>query len=68
MGAFAVQLLSPVLEAGNPVSGLFAYLDPGTGSFLLQMLIGGLLAGMFTMKQYWTQIKLSFMRGDNKNA
>ena len=39
----------------------YAYLDPGTGSLLIQMLIGGVIAGMYTIKLYWYQLK-SFIR------
>lgn len=35
----------------------WAYLDPGTGSYLFQMAIGSMLAGMFTMRLYWQKIK-----------
>jgi hypothetical protein len=37
-----------------------AYLDPGTGSFILQMLVAGLLGGLFTLKIYWRKIKSFF--------
>jgi hypothetical protein len=35
----------------------FAYLDPGTGSFIIQLLIAGLLAASFTVKLFWGKIK-----------
>ena len=31
----------------------FAYLDPGTGSFLLQMLIAGFFGFLVTIKSWW---------------
>jgi hypothetical protein len=34
-----------------------AYLDPGTGSLILQMLIAGIVGTMFTIKLYWYQFK-----------
>jgi len=34
-----------------------AYLDPGTGSYILQLLLGGLFAGLFTLRIYWDRIK-----------
>lgn len=34
-----------------------AYLDPGSGSFLLQLLLGGLLGLAFVLKTYWRQFK-----------
>jgi hypothetical protein len=34
-----------------------AYLDPGTGSFMLQMLIAGIMGALFTIKLYWYRLK-----------
>ena len=35
-----------------------AYIDPGTGSYIFQLLIAGFLAGIFFIKTFWTKIKL----------
>jgi len=34
-----------------------AYLDPGTGSYVLQMIIAGLLGAAFAIKMSWLRIK-----------
>ncbi|NTV31105.1 hypothetical protein HGA91_03980 [candidate division WWE3 bacterium] len=34
-----------------------AYLDPGTGSYLIQLLIGGAVGGGFLIKTYWAALK-----------
>lgn len=39
-----------------------AYVDPGTGSYLLQILIAGILGAAFALKLYWTRIK-NFLSG-----
>lgn len=39
---------------------LFAYLDPGTGSYFLQMFIAGFMGGLFTLKVFWKKIKTFF--------
>ena len=44
----------------------YAYLDPGTGSMLIQGLIGAIAALGVTLKLYWHKIKLMF-RGRNKD-
>lgn len=31
----------------------WAYVDPGTGSYLFQLAAAGLLAGMYTLRRYW---------------
>ncbi len=35
----------------------FAYLDPGTGSYVLQLVLGALFAGLFTIKLWWARFK-----------
>ena len=35
----------------------YAYLDPGTGSMMLQALIGALAGGLVMARNYWTKIK-----------
>ena len=39
-----------------------AYLDPGTGSLLLQMLIGGLSAALAIAAGFWARIVAVFRR------
>jgi len=34
-----------------------AYLDPGTGSYVWQMLLAALVGGLFALKMYWQRIK-----------
>jgi hypothetical protein len=34
-----------------------AYIDLGTGSYVLQALIGGLMVGLFVLKSYWNKLK-----------
>ena len=35
-------------------SNAWAYIDPGTGSYLFQVAAAGLLAGVYTMRRYWS--------------
>jgi hypothetical protein len=35
---------------------VFAYLDPGTGSMLVQLLVGGVAAAAVAAKLYWYRI------------
>ena len=39
-----------------------AYLDPGTGSFLVQMLIAGAVGAVFVIKMFWYKIKAGIAR------
>ena len=40
-----------------------AYLDPGTGSFILQVLVGGAFGSMLMLKHYWHRVKEAFTPG-----
>jgi hypothetical protein len=44
-----------------------AYLDPGSGSFILQLILASLLGGLFILKTYWKKIS-SFFRGKSSNG
>jgi hypothetical protein len=37
---------------------ILAYLDPGTGSYALQILLATMFGGMFALKQSWNELKL----------
>ena len=38
-----------------------AYVDPGTGSYIFQLLLAGLLGALYLLRQYWSRVK-SFAR------
>ncbi len=40
----------------NP-SPAYGYLDPATGSMVWQIVVGGLVAGLATVKMYWRSIR-----------
>jgi hypothetical protein len=40
----------------------YAYLDPGTGSFILQMLLAGVLAAGASVKLFWHRLKSAWVR------
>jgi hypothetical protein len=41
---------------------LSAYLDPGTGSYMLQLLIAGLASAFLAVKIFWNNIVLFFKK------
>jgi len=43
-----------------------AYLDPGSGSFLIQLLLAGIVGAGFIIKVYWKKIKGLFTRSTPK--
>ncbi|MGI9285418.1 MAG: hypothetical protein ACR2P1_08510 [Pseudomonadales bacterium] len=51
-----------LLVSGTFSVQAYAYLDPGTGSFVLQMLVAGLLGAMLYIKMAWANVKMFFNR------
>jgi hypothetical protein len=51
--------------SGEPA---YAYLDPGTGSMLLQVILGGVAAVAVALKLFWYKIKLAIGLGKKPDA
>ena len=49
-------LLNFILACFFPIQA-FAYVDPGSGSLLLQMLIAGAIGALFYLRIFWGKIK-----------
>jgi len=49
------------------IQNLFAYLDPGTGSYILQLLMMVLVGGVVAIKTFWQSIKNFISSIFNKN-
>jgi len=41
---------------------IFAYLDPGTGSYLLQIALAGALGASYAVKHFWSRLKGLFRK------
>ncbi len=52
-----MKILLPAFILLIPFSS-YAYLDPGTGSYILQVAIGALAGGILVIKTYWVNIKI----------
>jgi hypothetical protein len=51
------------------MTSVFAYLDPGSGSMILQIIAGGLAAVAVTAKLYWNRIlRFLHIRKDEPEA
>lgn len=57
------------LSAGLAIAGLLAlpasaraYIDPGTGSYVLQLALAGLLGLLFALRVFWNRT-VNFVRG-----
>jgi hypothetical protein len=64
LGGNAEMVLQTVLAVASHLFSCDqpAYLDPGSGSYLIQLLIGGLVGLLFLLKAYWGRI-VSFIKG-----
>lgn len=51
-----------LIGATGFVSPAYAYLDPGTGSMLVQLLLGGVAGALVIGKLYWSRFKDLFSR------
>jgi hypothetical protein len=40
----------------------YAYIDPGTGSYVIQVVVAGVLAAGFVIKSTWKNIKEAFTK------
>ena len=45
-----------------------AYLDPGTGSMLLQVILGGVAAVGVAVKLYWHKLRVAFGMGKKEQS
>ena len=57
-GLSLVALIACGLVLWSPRA--YAYLDPGTGSMLLQLLLGGVAGAAVLARAYWSQLKNLF--------
>jgi hypothetical protein len=59
---FNLKFLFLIFALISCTSPVYAYLDPGTGSMLLQGLIGGLAVAMSFLSLYWQKVKAFFVK------
>tara|TARA_B100001123_G_C14667473_1_gene772137 strand:+ start:72 stop:290 length:219 start_codon:yes stop_codon:yes gene_type:complete len=67
MSILNLFLFSFVILILNP-SYSYAYLDPGTGSIILQAIIGFIAASIATVSVYWTKFKSIISKIFNKKG
>lgn len=61
-------ILLTMLYFGFFTSRAEAYLDPGTGSFIIQMIVAGVAGSLFLLKTYWQKLKNRlFGKNDEEN-
>ena len=60
LSGFKNVLILAVILIFWPIRKAHAYIDPGTGSYIIQVMIGGLLGAAFALKVYWKKVKAYF--------
>lgn len=48
------------------INNAYAYLDPGTGSIILQAILGAIAAGFSYCMFYWNKVKNFFKKNNSK--
>ncbi|MEJ7611670.1 MAG: hypothetical protein WKF88_10875 [Ferruginibacter sp.] len=48
------------------MNSIFLYIDPGSGSYIIQLIIAGILGSLFFFKNAWVRVKHFF--GGRKNS
>ncbi len=61
---FVAAAFTPLaaIAAGQPLEIRVAYLDPGTGSLILQALVASLAGAVVAITAYWQKIRMFFRR------
>ncbi len=59
---FSTIVLATCLLGGIMVQPAHAYVDPGTGSYVLQLLVAGLLGGLLAAKVFWSRT-IAYLKG-----
>jgi hypothetical protein len=62
---FNIYLFGLLFVGMYPLSA-YSYMDPATGSVILQSIIGMIAAGLFFIKTYWYKLKRFFLKIINK--
>jgi hypothetical protein len=57
IGTQSFRLAIAGMVVGMSTSPAYAYLDPGTGSIILQMLLGGVAGVALVGKLYWHKLR-----------
>ena len=55
-------ICATVMLLSSMTGNVQAYLDPGTGSMAIQMLLAAVVGGLATIKIYWTRIRTVFFK------
>ncbi|HEX2134912.1 MAG TPA: hypothetical protein VHG30_03270 [Microvirga sp.] len=61
-------LLAAIAFYAASMGEAFAYLDPGTGSIIIQGILGAIAGGLVVGRMYWQKLKNLFSRAKTGGA
>jgi uncharacterized membrane protein (DUF485 family) len=56
------MLLALIIISAFQLFWMMAYLDPGSGSYIIQLIIAGFIGALFMLGVYWRRVK-SYVKG-----
>ena len=59
--------MNEIVIAAQILSRPASYLDPGSGSYLLQLFIAGALGALFALRLYWDRVRKFISRIFNRS-
>jgi len=59
---YGLFFVAVFILTSDPSTEANAYLDPSTGSMVLQLLLGGVAGAVVVVKLYWEKVKNFFTR------
>jgi hypothetical protein len=62
LGKKLFVILAAVLFCNLLDDNAYAYIDPGTGSYVIQIVIAFLVTTLFLIKSFWIRIKVFFTK------
>ena len=62
MSSRPALFLASFLTAASAAAPAYAYLDPATGSIILQLVLGGIVGAGAIIKLYWAKVKGVFQK------
>lgn len=68
-GLFILTLLLLIISVYTTVfpKDAYAYIDPGSGSYLTQIILGFVFGGLFMVKLYWKKVKNAIFKKHTSN-
>ena len=61
-------VLGMIIIGGFYLQDAYAYIDPGSGSMVIQVIIGALVGVGITLKIYWYKFKEKILRINKKDG